>query len=488
MNNIDIIKTRIISLINKELHDNIVDIKTIPQSGSSRKYFRIITETTSYIGTYNDNIEENNAFIHFSKHFKNANLPVPEVIAIDNDNKCYIQTDLGDRFLFDYAKNCISNDSFDDITLELYKKAIDNLVLFQIKGHESLDYSVAYPSPSFNFQSIIDDLNYFKYFFLKLNEEITFNETRLNKDFTEIAKYAMSAPNDFFMYRDFQSRNIIARDNNTYFIDYQGGRKGPLQYDIISLLYQVKAQIPKNIRGILLQHYKDNLSKYINLYDVNFDKYYNTFVLIRLLQVLGAYGFRGLIQKKQHFIESIPYAIDELIDLKDNLDFPFATDELSAILSQFDKMKNKYQNQDYNTLTVNINSFSYKNGGVPQDLSGNGGGFVFDCRSLPNPGRYDEYKHLTGEDSDVQNFLKDKSEVIIFFENAKALVYQSVDNYIQRGFKNLSVSFGCTGGQHRSVYLAKQMAISLTNDYPEIIVKLNHIVQNKHYTYKSRNE
>ena len=483
MNNIDIIKTRIISMINKELHDNIVDIKTIPQSGSSRKYFRIITETTSYIGTYNDNIEENNAFIHFSKHFKNANLPVPEVIAIDNDNKCYIQTDLGDEFLFDYAKNCISNDSFDDITLELYKKAIDNLVLFQIKGHESLDYSVAYPSPSFNFQSIIDDLNYFKYFFLKLNEEITFNETRLNKDFTEIAQYAMSAPNDFFMYRDFQSRNIIIKNNDTYFIDYQGGRKGPLQYDIISLLYQVKAQIPKNIRGILLQHYKDNLSKYINLYDVNFDKYYNTFVLIRLLQVLGAYGFRGLIQKKQHFIESIPYAINELIDLKDNLDFPFATDELSAILSQFDKMKNKYQNQDYNTLTVNINSFSYKNGGVPQDLSGNGGGFVFDCRSLPNPGRYDEYKHLTGEDSDVQNFLKDKSEVIIFFENAKALVYQSVDNYIQRGFKNLSVSFGCTGGQHRSVYLAKQMAISLTNDYPEIIVKLNHIVQNKHYIY-----
>lgn len=488
MNNIDKIKTQIISLINKELHDNIVDIKTIPQSGSSRKYFRIITETTSYIGTYNDNIEENNAFIHFSKHFKNANLPVPEVIAIDKDNKCYIQTDLGDRFLFDYAKNCISNDSFDDITLELYKKAIDNLVLFQIKGHENLDYSVAYPSPSFNFQSIIDDLNYFKYFFLKLNEEITFNETRLNKDFTEIAQYAMSAPNDFFMYRDFQSRNIIIKNNDTYFIDYQGGRKGPLQYDIISLLYQVKAQIPKNIRGILLQHYKDNLSKYINLYDVNFDKYYNTFVLLRLLQVLGAYGFRGLIQKKQHFIESIPYAIDELIDLKDNLDFPFATDELSAILSQFDKMKNKYQNQDYNTLTVNINSFSYKNGGVPQDLSGNGGGFVFDCRSLPNPGRYDEYKHLTGEDSDVQNFLKDKSEVIIFFENAKALVYQSVDNYIQRGFKNLSVSFGCTGGQHRSVYLAQQMAISLTNDYPEITIKLNHIVQNKHYTYKSRNE
>ena len=313
------------------------------------------------------------------------------------------------------------------------------LVLFQIKGHENLDYSVAYPSPSFNFQSIIDDLNYFKYFFLKLNEEITFNETRLNKDFTEIAKYAMSAPNDFFMYRDFQSRNIIIKNNDTYFIDYQGGRKGPLQYDIISLLYQVKAQIPKTIRGILLQYYKDNLSKYINLYDVNFDKYYNTFVLLRLLQVLGAYGFRGLIQKKQHFIESIPYAINELIDLKDNLDLPFATDELSAILSQFDKIRNKYQNQDYNTLTVNINSFSYKNGGVPQDLSGNGGGFVFDCRSLPNPGRYDEYKHLTGEDSDVQNFLKDKSEVIIFFENAKALVYQSVDNYIQRGFKNLSV-------------------------------------------------
>ena len=238
----------------------------------------------------------------------------------------------------------------------------------------------------------------------------------------------------------------MIKDNSTYFIDFQGGRKGPLQYDIVSLLYQVKAQIPNDVRKKLLDFYKEKLSVFINVESINFDKYYKTFVLLRLLQVLGAYGFRGLIQKKQHFIESIPFALKEVVVLKDKLDFPFETKELSLVLEQMGKLLPKYQITDNEKLTVKVNSFSYKNGGVPQDMSGNGGGFVFDCRALPNPGRYEEYKHLTGQDAEVQDFLNNSEEVKTFFELTNSIINQSVDNYLQRGFKDLFVNFGCTGG------------------------------------------
>jgi aminoglycoside/choline kinase family phosphotransferase len=452
------IKDNIISLTDKYLSENIIDIKLLPASGSSRIYYRIQTENSSYIATYNSNIEENIAFLNFSKHFENAGLPVPHIISVNDEKDCYIQSDLGDISLFTHVQKCIKNNSYDENTVDLYKESISNLVDFQIKGHKNLDYSVAFPTPSFDRNSVIDDLNYFKYYFLKVNDEINFNESRLNIDFQKIADFIMEAPADFFMYRDFQSRNIMVKDNHTYFIDYQGGRKGPLQYDIISLLYQVKAQLPNDLRNDLLSHYKRELSKYVNPEEVKFDKYYNAFILLRLLQVLGAYGFRGLIQKKQHFIESIPYALNELISLRNNLNFPFETNELTSVLNQIEKLLPKYQHIENERLTVIVNSFSYKNGGIPEDRSGNGGGFVFDCRALPNPGRYEEYKKLTGQDAEVQDYLNQYEEVHHFLKSTQEIVFQSVDNYIERNFKNLFVNFGCTGGQHRSVAMANEFA------------------------------
>lgn len=479
------IKKDIIELMDRDISEKIVEIKQLPASGSSRIYYRISTEKDSYIATYNSNIEENIAFLSFSEHFEKKNLPVPKILSVNDEKDCYIQSDLGDASLYDYIQNCVKNKSYDCHTIDLYKQAISKLVDFQIKGNEGLDYSIAFPSPSFDRNSVIDDLNYFKYYFLKLNDEITFNESRLNYDFRNIADFIMETPADFFMYRDFQSRNIMIKDNLTYFIDYQGGRKGPLQYDIISLLYQVKAQLPDELRKELLSHYKTELSKFIDIEEIQFDKYYNAFILLRLLQVLGAYGYRGLIQKKQHFIESIPFALNELISLKKHLNLPFSTPELSDVLNQIEKLSAKYQHVENEKLSVIVNSFSYKNGGIPEDRSGNGGGFVFDCRALPNPGRYEEYKKLTGQDCEVQDYLNQYQEVHRFMELTQSIVSQSIDNYLERNFKNLHVNFGCTGGQHRSVFFAEMTAHALHEKYPQIKVILNHLAQNKYYVYEN---
>ena len=487
MENIQHIKESVINLINSSLSEKVVDIKMLPASGSSRIYFRIFTESKTFIATYSSNVEENKAFFEFTRQFQERNLPVPELFAISNDECCYLQSDFGDVSLFDYVKQCLKNNSYDEETLNLYKQSIDNLVDFQVKGslEYDFDYSSAYPTSVFDKDSIMSDLNYFKYYFLKVNEEIAFNETRLNEDFKRLANYALRAYPGF-MYRDFQSRNIMVKDGRTYFIDYQGGRIGPFQYDIVSLLYQVKAQLNDTQRNELLQYYKDRLNQHLDIEEIGFDKYYDTFVLLRLLQVLGAYGFRGLIQKKQHFLESIPFALKELISLRERLDFPFEWNELSNVLNQIDILLPKFQHIENEKLTVVINSFSYKNGGVPEDRSGNGGGFVFDCRALPNPGRYEEYKKLTGEDAAVQEYLNDYDEVHRFFELTQSVVCQSIDNYLERNFKNLFVNFGCTGGQHRSVFFAQKTAKALHEKYPNIKVVLNHIVQHKNYTYETK--
>lgn len=484
MRNDSSINNVIIKLINRTLSDKTINVKRLQMSGSSRLYFRVFTDNKTYIATYNTNIEENITFFTFTNHFRNKKLAVPEIIATSDDKCCYIQSDLGDVSLFDYVNKCVKNGQYDDETINLYKEAIDNLVDFQIKGNEGLDYSVAFPTAKFDKSSITDDLNYFKYYFLKLNEEIVFNETKLNRDFQRLADYLEQAPSDFFMYRDFQSRNIMIKDGHTFFIDYQGGRKGPLQYDVISLLYQVKAQIPDSLRNELLSHYKTKLSSYLDLSEIQFDKYYKPFVLIRLMQVLGAYGFRGLIQKKQHFLESIPFALKEIVSLTQNIDFPFELKELNSALKQLKVLLPKYQIVKEEKLTVTINSFSYKNGGIPEDRSGNGGGFVFDCRALPNPGRYQEYKTKTGEDAEVQDYLNNKEEVHRFFEMAESIISQAIDNYLERDFKNLFVNFGCTGGQHRSVFFAKTTAEKLHEKYPNIKIVLNHIMQHKNYIYE----
>ena len=473
------IKETIAGLI-ENVGEKALEINAMPSSGSSRKYFRVKTDKRVLIGAYNLNIEENDAFFSFSKHFHECGLPVPEILAISDSKEIYIQTDLGDDTLFNHVENCLKNGKYDEGTVELYKKSLDKLIDFQTIGHKGLDYSKAFPTAEFDEMSIMDDLNYFKYCFLKEHEEISFNETRLDTDFQTLTRYILEAPSDFFMYRDFQSRNIMIVDNEPYFIDYQGGRKGPLQYDVVSLLYQVKAKMPQEMRDELIEYYKQKLS-----ISTDFDKYFPAFVLLRLLQVLGAYGFRGLIQKKLHFMQSIPYAIREIMNVNEKWSLPFDLPELQAVIKQFVVLLAKYENVEPERLTITVNSFSFKNGGVPYDKSGNGGGFVFDCRALPNPGRYIEFKQKTGEDVEVQEFMDDKPDTHYFMQNVQLLVFQSIDNYLERGFKNLQINFGCTGGQHRSVFFAQRVGEMIHENYPMVNVEINHLAQHISHFYEA---
>lgn len=463
-----------------------VEILPIAESGSSRKYYRIITEKHSVIGTYSENIEENEAFLHFSQHFKGLNFNVPTIYAINTERTCYLQTDFGDENLFKLVQNALASGGFGELVIHLYKQALKHLVKFQYIGNQHFDYSNAYPSEQFDRQAILDDLNYFKYYFVKPHEEIDFNETHLNRDFNAFADFVSQAPCDFFMYRDFQSRNILLKDNNIYFIDYQGGKKGPLNYDVVSLLYQVKAQIPQAVRNQLIIYYKQELSQYIDPESVQFDTFQPYFVYLRLMQVLGAYGFRGLIQKKSHFIESIPFALKEIKAMTESMplnNYP----ELYNILVQLSKLGNRYTaylQTNTGKLTVTINSFSFKKG-YPNDFSGNGGGFVFDCRALPNPGREPEFKTKTGRDWEVIDYLTTKPEVENFMDHVKNIINQSVKNYKERHFSHLMVSFGCTGGQHRSVFFAQTIYEWLKKAHPDIHLKLNHIEQKIEEEYGS---
>ncbi len=458
-----------------------MEILPIAASGSARKYYRIITDKRTLIGTYSENTEENEAFLTFSKHFHGLGLNVPEVFAVNEERTCYLQCDFGDDNLFAHVQRslvAVGPSTGSGTLIQLYKQALKHLVKLQVLGHQGLDYSKAYPTERFDRQAIIDDLNYFKYYFVKPHEEIDFNETRLGKDFEAFANFVSQAPCDFFMYRDFQSRNIMVKDGELYFIDFQGGRKGPLNYDVVSLLYQVKAQIPQLVRGELIQYYKEELKQFVDPEEVKFDTYQPYFVYLRLLQVLGAYGFRGLIQKKSHFIESIPYALKELKIWNEKHplnDYP----ELQNVISQLSTLNYPLPTDSQlstlnSKLTVTVNSFSFRKG-YPNDFSGNGGGFVFDCRALPNPGREPEFKTKTGRDWEVIDYLMAKPPVHVFLDHVKAIVGQSVDNYRERHFSNLMVSFGCTGGQHRSVFFAQTIYEWLKATYPDIHLKLNHI-------------
>ena len=466
----------ILAELTRSISETPKDILPIAESGSARKYFRIITGDKSLIGTYSSNIEENEAFLAFSKHFHDLGLNVPEVFAVNKERTCYLQSDFGDDNLFAHVQKALMAGSFGENNISLYKKALSHLVKLQVLGHQGLDYSKAYPTERFDRQAIIDDLNYFKYYFVKPHEEIDFNETRLGKDFEAFADFVSQAPCDFFMYRDFQSRNIMVNDGELYFIDFQGGRKGPLNYDVVSLLYQVKAQIPQATRDELVDYYKAELSQYINPEAVKFDTYQPYFVYLRLMQVLGAYGFRGLIQKKSHFIESIPYALREIEALSKAVPLT-KYPELQNVINQLNKLDAKYAAliaPPAGKLTVTINSFSFKKG-YPTDFSGNGGGFVFDCRALPNPGREPEFKTKTGRDWEVIDYLMAKPPVHVFLDHVKGIIGQSVDNYRERHFSNLMVSFGCTGGQHRSVFFAQTIYEWLKATYPDIHVIVNHI-------------
>ena len=425
--------------------------------GSGRKIIRLANANVSAIGILYGVREENAAFLEFSKHFRRHGLPVPEIYSEDLEHGAYLEEDLGDTTLFEFLSKNRTGENIAPQVVEAYRKVVAVLPRFQVEAGRDLDYSVCYPNPSFDRQSIAWDLNYFKYYFLRL-AGIPFNEQALEDDFTRLTEFLLSAPRDYFLYRDFQSRNILLRDGDPFFVDYQGGRKGALQYDIASLLYDAKADLPPDLRQEFLDHYLDALGGFISLDREAFLRHYYGYVYIRILQALGAYGFRGFYERKVHFLQSVPYALKNLRWLLHHVRLPIP---LAALMDAFKGMLASERLQslatDADNLVVRIFSFSFHQG-LPKDESGNGGGFVFDGRSLPNPGREERFKALTGKDAPVVDYLNQQETVHQFLAGVLSLVDSSIANYQQRGFKNLMVSFGCTGGQHRSVFLAEQLA------------------------------
>jgi aminoglycoside/choline kinase family phosphotransferase len=425
--------------------------------GSGRKIIRLANEKVSAIGILYGVREENAAFLEFSKHFRRHGLPVPEIYAEDLENGAYLEEDLGDTTLFEFLSKNRTGENIAPKVVEAYRKVVAVLPRFQVEAGRDLNYDVCYPISSFDRQSIAWDLNYFKYYFLRL-AGIPFNEHALEDDFSRLTEFLLSAPRDYFLYRDFQSRNILLRDADPFFVDYQGGRKGALQYDIASLLYDAKADLPPDLRQQLLDHYLDVLARFIPLDREAFLRHYYGYVYIRILQALGAYGFRGFYERKVHFLQSVPYALKNLRWLLHHVRLPVP---LTSLMDAFKGMlaSEKLQSlaTDADNLVVRIFSFSFHQG-LPKDETGNGGGFIFDGRSLPNPGREERFKTLTGKDAPVIDYLNQQETVHQFLASVLSLVDSSIANYQQRGFKNLMVSFGCTGGQHRSVFLAEQLA------------------------------
>ncbi|MCK4812952.1 MAG: phosphotransferase [Candidatus Marinimicrobia bacterium] len=458
------------SLYNEEVNS----LQEMPRSGSYREYYRLTgTSGRTVVGVYNEDRKENIAFLSFCRHFRAHDLAVPEIYADDLDNHIYLQEDLGSTTLYAYLTDVYKNGIFPQGLIDIYKEILRELPKFQLIAGKTVNYSKCYPRFRFDRQSIMWDLNYFKYYFLKL-ARIPFDEQELENDFNHFTDFLLETECDYFLYRDFQSRNIMLKDGKPYFIDFQGGRHGALQYDVASLLYDAKADIPHHIREMLFDYYLDVLSEYHPVDRKAFTKYYHAYVLVRIMQAMGAYGFRGFYEKKQHFLKSVPYAIENIAYLLNTMDLPIEVPALTSVLERLTEAKKlmKFGRSDSNKLTVEINSFSYKKG-IPDDTSGNGGGFVFDCRGIHNPGRYEEYKNLTGRDKLVKDFLTSQTDIESFLQHAIGMVETTVDNYVKRKFTHLIVSFGCTGGQHRSVYCADKM-VSYLKKRDDIIVKLTH--------------
>lgn len=460
-----------------------VAIHPIAGSGSQRRYFRITGPDSSTIATLSENTSENEAFFHVASVFKKAGVSVPEVLFISKDRKAYLQSDLGNVSLLDLVERSWLQGSFHPSLLDFYREALEKLLHIQFVAGKMIRYSKCYPEASFNRNSIREDLNYFRYYFLKLHH-IEINESRLNLIFDRFARKIASIGSNAFMYRDFQARNIMVHMGTLYFIDFQGGRKGPALYDLASILFQGKARIPDSYRDLLRDHYFDKAEQMGVLEKNTAEEHYLLFVYLRIMQVLGAYGYRGLIQKKSHFIESIPYTLNELNRLL--IDHPLKSEfiDLNDILLQAVAVKEQYikpAGERNNSLVIRLNSFSYKKSGVPPDESGNGGGFVFDCRSLPNPGRDIRFKSLTGRDEEVKMLLGKEADVQRFLAHAHVLIEQTVLNYRARNFSDLMISFGCTGGQHRSVFCAEQTAVFLKKKFPDLEVIVKHPELNELY-------
>ena len=436
--------------------------------GSRRRYFRLSAEQgPSCIGVIGTDRDENAAFLAISAHFKAQGLPVPEVFAVSDDGLAYLQEDLGDTILYDAVAPGRRKGEYSPADRALLAKAVALLPDLQFRGAQGLDWSVCYPQSAFDARNIDFDLNYFKYCFLK-ESGVEFNEITLQDDFEKFkADLLACAHGDTFMYRDFQSRNVMLVDGQPYFIDFQGGRKGPIYYDVASFLWQASSRFSAEVREELLGVYLESLSRYTKVDHADFRSRLRLFVLFRTLQVLGAYGFRGLIERKEYFVQSIPAALDNLRALGDFPQYPY----LDQVIKELCKPKEKPVEDGL--LHIDIISFSYKKG-LPQDNSGNGGGYIFDCRAVHNPGKYARFAHSTGKDADVIQFLEEDGEVLVFLDSIYKLVDAHVQRFLERGFTHLQLCFGCTGGQHRSVYCACAVEKHLKEKFPQTVVNVTH--------------
>lgn len=457
-------------------------IQALPLAGSDRRYYRLGDGAGTVIGVVSPDLAENRAFVSFSRHFRAKGAPVPEMYHESADLTAYLQQDLGDVSLLGRldAMRRQSPGGFPSAAVPLYGQALTDLAQMQIIGGQGLDYSLCVPRSDFDKQSIRWDLNYFKYYFLRAIK-VPHDEQALEDDFEALANWLLETDCSHFMFRDFQARNIMLVGDKPYFIDYQGGRRGALQYDVASLLYQAKADLPEALRDQLLEHYMDAAGQFLRIDREAFRAHYRGYVLIRTLQVLGSYGFRGFFERRPHFLDSIPYALDNVRQILDGPALPCKMPELmTALRRALDSETLLALGQKpaaKQALNFRVRSFSYK-AGLPPDPTENGGGFVFDCRAVHNPGRIEAYKSLTGRDKPVIDYLEALPEAEVFFKNASALVEASVRRYLDRGFTDLMVCFGCTGGQHRSVYFADRMAREIGGRFP-VTVDLLHVEQEK---------
>ena len=471
------ISDQIVSLFKQYHDDDITGVDKLPQAGSDRHYFRIFTAAKNYIATYGENVKENESFIYFSEHFNKKQLPVPEIYQISEDICCYIQEDFGNTCLLDV----LEAEGFTTHVYELYKESLAKLAQLQTKGHEGLDYSKCLTNEVFGKQAIMADLLYFKYYFLDALAK-PYDKQKLIDDFEALSNYLSHTEYKYFMFRDFQSRNIMVKeDNSVGFIDYQGGMNGAPQYDVASLLWQAKANLPDDWKQYLLDDYinafEEEVGKPVDR-DV-FSSQYHGYVLIRLLQVLGAYGFRGLFERKAHFLNSIPGALHNLKWFINNQSVGIAVPEFKKVLGYCisDEVIEQFtpvQATESTPLRIVVNSFSYLKTSYPIDATNNGGGFVFDMRGILNPGRYDEYKYLTGQDKSVKDFLEQQTKMYEFLNGVYSVLDIAVGNYIKRDFEHLSINFGCTGGQHRSVYAAEAVTRHLKNKF-NVKIELSHL-------------
>src|SRR6187200_2764238 len=457
-----------------------VSLDVLPQSGTERRYFRLFDHQQSVIGTYGANIKENDTFIYFTRQFRQKGLHVPELLATSDDRQYYLQEDFGNTSLL----NKLEAAGFTNEVYTLFRKSLEALAELQVKGDNGLDYEQCLTNKEFGKQAIMADLLYFKYYFLDALRK-PYDKQKLIDDFEALSNYLTHTEYKYFMFRDFQSRNImVKKDNSIHFIDYQGGMKGAPQYDVASMLWQARANLSDEWKEKLLNDYIAALEKIISS-KVNkgtFKSQYNGYVMIRLLQVLGAYGFRGLFERKAHFLTSIPLALTNLKWFINNQSIGISLPEFKKVLDicvddEIIQQFTPSQATEKTPLTVKIHSFSYKKG-LPEDNSGNGGGFVFDCRGILNPGRIEEFKSQTGRDKSVKDYLEQQTKMTEFLNSVFDIVDITVEDYLKRDFESLMISFGCTGGQHRSVYAADALARHLRNKF-RVKIELKHLIQDE---------